>query len=174
MANDRFGERIILLDKKKVCPSANAKSDKFFRKTLVAFNILLLWSCKKAVFQVIGATFHGNCHSFITKLPVISLLVKYMIDDSIFEEKLGRTGIPNNTVISAFSNFFYIGSAHLSNGITLSRYIDSAQGNWDNFHLDNRYMSDTANNDGLESEPEDFNGPGDNPDNLDKLYGIYD
>lgn len=34
-------------------------------------------------------------------------------------------------------------------------------------------MSDIANNDGLESKLEDFNWLGINPDNLDKLYNIY-
>ncbi len=82
--------------------------------------------------------------------------------------------MPNNTHMSGFSDLFYIGSAHLSNGIALSRYVDSARGNWDNFNLDDGYISDTTNNDGLESEPEDPNGPGDNPDDPGKLDGIYD
>ena len=80
----------------------------------------------------------------------------------------------NNTAMSAFPNFFYIESAHLSNSIALSRYIDSVRGNWNNFNLDNGSISDTANNDGLESEPKDPNGSGDNPDDPNKLDGIYD
>ena len=75
------------------------------------------------------ATSHGNRHSLIAKLPDVSLLVKQMINDSIFEEKLGHTSMLNNTAMFAFSDLFYIGSAHLSNGIALSRYVDSAQGN---------------------------------------------
>ncbi len=35
-------------------------------------------------------------------------------------------------------------------------------------------MSDTANDDGPESEPEDPNRPEVDPDDLDELYGIYD
>ncbi len=173
MADDRFGERIILLNKEKVHPFTNTKSDEFLRETM-ALNVLLLWLCKEAVLQVTGATSHGNCHSLVAKLLDVSLLVKHMIDDSIFEEKLGRTGIPNNTPISAFPDLFYIGSAYLSNDIALSRYVDSTRGNWDNFNLDDGYISDTANNDGPESEPEDLIGPGDNPDDPNELDGIYD
>ena len=173
MSDDQFGERIILLNKEKVCPFTNAKTDEFFKETVV-LNILSFWLCKKAVSRAIRATFHNNRHSLVAKLLDASLLVKHMIDNSIFEEKLGRTGISNNTAMFVFPNLFYIGSAHLSNGIALSRYVDSAQGNWNNFDLDNRSMSDTANNNGPESEPEDPNGPGDNPDNPDKLDGIYD
>ena len=97
-----------------------------------------------------------------------------MIDDFIFKEKLGHIGISNNTAILAFPNLFYIGSAHLSNYIMLSRYVDSAQSNENNFDLDNRHMSNTANNDGLESEPQDYNGPRDNSNNPNKVYDIYD
>ena len=61
---------------------------------------------------------------------------------------------------------------HFSSDL-LTWYVDSAQGNWNNFNLDNRYISNTMNNNGLKSEPEDPNRPGDNPDNLDKLDGIY-
>ena len=41
MAYDRFGKRIILLNKDKVCPSAKAKSNEFLGKT-VALNVLSL------------------------------------------------------------------------------------------------------------------------------------
>lgn len=173
MADDRFGERIILLHKEKVRPSANAKSDEFFRET-VALNVLSLWSCKEAVSRATGATSHGNRHYPVAKLPDVSLLVKHMTGDSIFNEKLGRTGIRNNTTMSAFPDLFYTGAANLSNGIALSKYVNSARGNWDNYNQDNDFMSDTANDDGPESEPEAPNRPGVNPDDPDELYGIYD
>ena len=173
MADDRFGERIILLNKDKVRPSANAKSDEFLRET-VALNVLSLWSCKEAVSRATGATSHGNRHSLVAKLPDVSLLVKHMTDNSIFDEKLGRTGTQNNTTMSAFPNLFYTGAAHLSNGIALSQYVNSARGNWDNYNQDNDFMSNTANDDGLESEPEDLNRVGIHPDDPNKLYGIYD
>ncbi len=173
MADDRFGERIILLNKEKVRPSANAKSDEFLRET-VALNVLSLWACKEAVSRATSATSHGNRHSLVAKLPDVSLLVKHMTDDSIFDEKLGRTGTRNNTIISAFPDLFYTGATHLSNGIALTKYVNSAHGNWDNYNQDDDVMSDTANDDGPESEPEDPNRPEVDPDDPDELYGIYD
>ncbi|WP_375449162.1 hypothetical protein [uncultured Nostoc sp.] len=173
MSDNRFGEKTILLNKEKVRSSMNAKTDEFL-KEMVVFNVLSLWLYKKVVLRATGATSHSNHHSLIANLPDMSLLVKYMINDSIFEEKLGRTGMSNNTAISAFPDLFYIGSAHPSNGIALSRYVNSVRGNWDNFDLDNGSMSDTANDNGPESEPEDPNRTGDNPDDPDKLDGIYD
>ena len=128
MANDQFGEKIILLNKEKVCSSANTKSDEFFRKT-VAFNVLSFWSYKEAVLQVTGATSYSNCYSFVAKLLNVFLLVKHMINDSIFKKKLSHIDIPNNIPIFAFLDLFYIGSIYLLNDITLSKYIDSAQGN---------------------------------------------
>ncbi len=41
MANNQFGERIILLNKKKICLSANAFFNKFLRETL-AMNVISL------------------------------------------------------------------------------------------------------------------------------------
>lgn len=92
MVNDCFDKKIILPNKEKVCPSSNAKSDKFLQE-IIALNILSLWSCKKAVLQVISATSYGNCYFFVAKLAGVSLLVQYMIKDSIFKEKLGFTSI---------------------------------------------------------------------------------
>ncbi len=46
MADNRFGERIILLNKEKVRPSANTKSDEFFWKK-IAFNVMWLWHVKR-------------------------------------------------------------------------------------------------------------------------------
>ncbi len=91
MADDRFDERIILLNKEKVRPSANAKSDEFLWET-VTLNILSLWACKEAVLRATGATSHGNRHFLVAKLPDVSLLVKHMTDYSIFDEILRRTG----------------------------------------------------------------------------------
>lgn len=45
--------------------------------------------------------------------------MKYMSDDSIFNEKLGHIGIQNNKTLSAFSYLFYTGANHLLNGIAL-------------------------------------------------------
>lgn len=154
MANNRFGEKVILLNKEKVCPSSNAKSDEFFRKT-VAFNVLSLWSYKEAVSRATDTIPHGNCHFPIAKLPDVSLLVKYMIENSIFKKKLGCTGINNNSVMSAFPNMWYIEASRLSNSKVLNRYVKSTRGNWDNYNQNNKSLSNTVGNNKLESKAED-------------------
>ncbi len=98
MANDRFDERIIPLNKEKVRPSANAKSNEFLQKT-VALNVLSLWACKKMVSRVTRTTSYSNCHFLVAKLSDVSLLVKYMTNNSIFDKKLGHIGTQNNTTI---------------------------------------------------------------------------
>lgn len=97
-----------------------------------------------------------------------------MTNDSIFDEKLGYTSTQNNTTISAISDLFYIGAIHLSNGIALTRYVNSACGNWDNYNQNNNVMSDTTNDDCPESKLEDPNRPKVDPDDSDKLQNIYD
>lgn len=48
MADNCFGKRIILFNKKKVGPLANAKLDKFL-KEVIALNILPSWKCREAI-----------------------------------------------------------------------------------------------------------------------------
>lgn len=156
MANNRFGKKIILLNKKKVCFFTNVKSDKFLWK-IVALNVLSLLAYKEAISQTTGITSYGNCHYFITKLLDISVLMKYITDNSIFNKKLSHTGIQNNTIISAFLDLFYIRATYLLNNITLTRYVNFIYDNWDNYNQNNNITTNTANNNGPKSEPEDSN-----------------
>lgn len=41
MIDNQFGKKIILLNKKKICPSANAKSDEFSQE-IIAMNVISL------------------------------------------------------------------------------------------------------------------------------------
>lgn len=118
MAEDCFGEKIILLNKEKVQSLVNAKSDKLLRE-VVALNVLLLWKCRKAVSRTTGVTSHGNRHSLVAKLLDISLLIKHIAGDSIFEEKLGRCRAQNGNgnLPSAFVDLFTEETARLSTGI---------------------------------------------------------
>ena len=100
--------------------------------------------------------------------------MKHITNDSIFDEKLGCINIQNNTTIFIFLNLFYIEATHLSNNIVLTRYIYSAHGSWDNYNQDNNVISNTVNNDSLKNELEDLNWPKVDPNNLNKLYNIYD
>ncbi len=83
MADDQFDERIVLLNKEKVCSFANTSTNEFLRK-IVSMNMISLWKCREAVSRATGATLHGNCHSFAIKVPDISLLMKHIIEDSFF------------------------------------------------------------------------------------------
>lgn len=173
MADDRFGERIILLNKEKVRPSANAKSDEFLRE-VVALNVLSLWKCREAVSRTTGATSHGNRHSLVAKLPDVSLLIKHMAGDSIFEEKLGRCGAQNGNgnLPSVFVDPFTEGTACLSTGIPISRYVYEARGNWDNYEMSPAPVTADNETDNNDAGNKDLGGlPNDNPN---ELYGVYD
>ena len=92
MANDWFGKRIILPNTEKVCFFSNTKSNKFWRKIII-FNVLSFWLYKKAVLLDTNITFYDNWFFLIAKLSNISFLIKYIINNSIFDKKLGYTGI---------------------------------------------------------------------------------
>ncbi len=83
MANNWFGKKIILLNKKRIYLSINISSNKFLREIIV-INVIFLWKYQEAVSHIIRATLHINCHSFVAKLPNVSLLIKYIIEDSLF------------------------------------------------------------------------------------------
>lgn len=91
MADNHFDKRIILLNKEKVQLLANAKLDTFL-KEVVALNILLLWKCRKIILHIIGATLYSNRHSLIARLPNVSLFIKYIAGNLIFQEKLDWYG----------------------------------------------------------------------------------
>lgn len=130
---------------------------------------------------------HGNHHYFVTKLPDVSLLIKYIADDSIFQEKLGRYRVWNGNLPSEFTNLFSDGTACLFTGLPLYRYVHKSQGNWDNYEMhlapivaDSENVNNKAgnngnnkvgNNDNNEAGNENPAGPLDN--NLDELYGVY-
>lgn len=115
--------------------------------------------------QAIDVTFYGNYYSLIAKLPDISFLVKYIINNFIFKKKLDYISIHINTAIFTFLDLFYIKSTYLSDSITLTKYVDFVQSNWDNFDLHNRSISNTINHKSQKSELENRNRLGDNPDN---------
>ena len=171
MADDQFGERIVLFNKEKVRPSANASTDEFLRK-IVSMNVISLWKCREAVSRTIRATLHGNRHSLATKVHDASLLVKHMIEDSFFREQLGRTGLRNNRTEYAFRDLFAEGVARLSTGVELGKYVQAARGNWDNYNPDDAADPDNEYKDDEDDENENMGGG--SPDDPDELYGVYD
>lgn len=84
MPDDLFGERIIMLNKEKVRPFANAKSNEFLRET-VLMNITSLWQCRAAYLHATSAAVHGSWHAIVDRFPDVLLLVKHFIKDSVFK-----------------------------------------------------------------------------------------
>lgn len=160
-----IGKRIILLNKEKIRLSANVTSDEFLRE-IIAMNVIFLWKCQEAVFYTTKVTSHGNQHSLAAKLLNILLLVKHMTEDFLFHEQLGWTGMRINRPKSAFPDLFIEGTARLSTGIELARYIPSARGNWDNYKPDDNIVAELEEND----DKDIGKSPSDNPY---ELYGIY-
>lgn len=150
MADDCFREKIILLNKEKVQPSANTKLDEFLRE-MVALNVLSLCKCREAMSQTTGATSHGNRHSLVAKLPDVSLLIKHMTGDSIFQEKLGRCGTRNGNVPSLFADPFSHITTCLSTGLPQSRYVYELRGNWDNYEMSSTPVDADNENDNNEA-----------------------
>ncbi len=82
--DNRFGETIIKLNKEKVRPSANAKSDVFLRETIV-LNVMSLWKSKEVLTQATGATRHRNCHLVVDTRSDVILMVKLIQETKVFK-----------------------------------------------------------------------------------------
>lgn len=95
----------------------------------MSFNVLSLWQYKKPILCNINTTFYDNCYFFIAKLLNLSFLIKHIIYNFIFDEKLDSTSIQNNITIFLSSNFFYCKAVYFSNSIILSKYVNFAYGN---------------------------------------------
>lgn len=111
-----------------ICLSVNTSFNEFLRK-IPAINIISFWNCQKAIFCIIKATLHNNCHSLAIKLLSILLLVEYITKDSLFYEQLGRIRLQNNLKDLAFSDLFIDGTIYFTIGLELGRYIYAAYRN---------------------------------------------
>lgn len=116
MANNWFGEKIILLNKEQICLSTNTSSNKLLRETVV-MNVIFFWKCQKAVFCTIKTTLHANCYRLIAKLPNLLLLVKHIIKDFFFCKQLGWTELQSNFQQLVFLDLFEDGTAHFTTGL---------------------------------------------------------
>ncbi len=113
-----------MLNKENINLSANAKSDEFFRETILQ-NMLSLCNSKEALSQATGLTRHGNCHSTVGSYPDVCYLVKLLTKEAVFYEQLGRSNSRSD-----LPDLFANGSASLARGVLLSEYITSSRGNW--------------------------------------------
>lgn len=72
---------------------------------------------------------HGDCHSLTAKLPNILLLVKYIIENSLFHEQLDQIGSKYNLHQSAFLDLFADNTTCFTTGLKLNRYVCAAYRN---------------------------------------------
>lgn len=126
-ADDRFGETIIKLNKEKIRPSANAKTDTFFRN-VVAPNVLTLWKCKEIMADTCGATDHGNRHSVVDTYHDVVFVIDLLLLDKVFEKNPGRGSGDNPESIGI--DLWGKGTTAVSLGVPLQAYISRARGNW--------------------------------------------
>ena len=126
-ADNRFGKTIIKLNKEKIRPSANAKSDNFFRN-VVAPNVLTLWKSKEVMANTCGATDHGNCHSVVDTYYNVMFIIDLLVLDKVFEKRPGRGSGDNPERIGV--DLFGKGLTAIASGVPLQKYIRRARDNW--------------------------------------------
>lgn len=124
-AGDRFGEIIIKLNKEKVRPSSNAKSDEFLRET-ISLNVMSLWKSKEVLSQATGATRHGSRHSVVDTTADVDFLVKLLLEIKIFDLQLGRGADGME-----FKDLYTRGSIAMHSGAPLQQYLRRARGKWE-------------------------------------------
>lgn len=125
--DDCFGETIIKLNKEKIRPSSNAKTNHFLRE-VVAPNVLTLWKTKKVMAKATGATNHGNRHAVVETYHDVMFTVNLLLAGEVFKNKPGRGRGENEE--SVRTDLFGVGLAALDTGVPLSNYIKRARGNW--------------------------------------------
>ena len=131
--------------------------------------MISLWKCLETVSHTTRAILHGNFHRLTTKVPDVSLLMKYMIEDFLFQKQLNRIGLHNNCTEYIFRDLFAERVAHISTDVEIGRYVPTACGNWDNYNPDNRV--DPNNKNKNDENGSIGRGSSENPD---ELYNIYD
>lgn len=92
---------------------------------MVALNVILLGKCKKVIVCVTKVTFHGNHHSLVSIFPDISLLIKHLIENIVFEKQLGR-GMKKKAQLS---DVFSKSTTNISSRVKLENYLNCARGN---------------------------------------------
>ncbi|MCJ1345659.1 hypothetical protein MMC31_003867 [Peltigera leucophlebia] len=124
-ADDRFGETIIKLNKKKVRPSSNAKSDEFLRET-IALNVMSLWKSKEVLAQATSTTRHGSRHSVVDTTVDVDFLVKLLLEINIFDMQPGR-----GADRTEFKDLYTQGSIAINSDAPLQKYFSRARGRWE-------------------------------------------
>ena len=114
------------MNKEKIQPSANAKTDYFF-KEVVALNQLSLWKIKSVMAQATRATNHGNCYAVVDTNHDIKAVVDLLVQKKLFEEHQDRGSGDNGE--TKHTDLFSNGSTKIALGIPLKNYKSQAQKN---------------------------------------------
>ena len=159
--NDWFGKTIIKLNKKKIWPFINLKTDKFLRE-IIASNVLVLWKSKEVIARVTNTTKHENRHAVVETYNNVIFVVKLLISEKAFEKILDCGSGDHAGNIN--TDLFQKEMVALAESIFLHNYICWAWENW------TQAGAQTAKGDG-EIEQDLFNK---NLYNLVKRVSIYD
>lgn len=108
--------------------------------------------------RVTGATSYGNHHLLVSTFPDISLLVKHLVEDAVFEQQLGRGMGKETQLCDVFSE----GTISISSGVALQNYVNRARGNWQNTTAQNTKAQAAVEDDGNEDINDTIKGGGRN------------
>lgn len=98
-----------------------------------------LWKYKEVMICIIETTSHGNYYSLVSTFPDISLLVKHLAKNEIFEQCLGR-GIGTKILLC---DIFRQDTTSISIEVALENYLNCARKNQQNINMQ---VSNTRNN----------------------------
>lgn len=126
-SDDWFGETITQLNNEKLRSSDSPMGDTYLRD-IVAPNAFSLWKSQEVMASATGATNHGDHHAVVKTHDDVSYVLRELLSEDVFTEKLGRgSGIRDQT--RASSDLFRIGTAALASGVPLRQYKTRARGN---------------------------------------------
>ena len=126
-SNNCFDKTIIKLNKEKIRPSSNVKTDYNFRE-IISLNVLALWKSKKIIARAIEAKRYGNCHLMVKSDQDISFVMNLLVAEAPFQKKLGRGSGKNAE--NELTDLYSQGTAALASGMLLSNYLCWVKGNW--------------------------------------------
>ena len=108
--------------------------------------------------RVIGATSYGNHHLLVSTFPNISLLVKHLVKDAVFEQQLGR-GMGKETQLC---DIFSEETINISSKVVLENYVNCARRNWQNTTTQNTTVQATVEDNSNEDINNTIEGGGRN------------
>lgn len=144
-ADNRFAETIIKKNKDKVRSSANAILDKFLRE-IVMLNIISFAKTREIMARKSGVTNHDNHYSAVNNTVNISKLVQLLVEDGIFEKRLGQMCEAETL------DLFVCRTAKMAIKISLHKYQIHTKENWNKAPPDSDQKSDESSDEDNETD----------------------